>query len=129
MMTVVTHMRLRDGSEPEWDAAMRQRLDDANGRTGFIRSQLLIPLDALDQRVIIGTWATRAHWEAWHNDAAFLAARELLEGLQAAPAETRWYEVVEEQPPPGVGRLVDGAVAGARALASRVVGSRRLSRW
>ena len=127
-MTVVTHMRLRDGTEPEWDRVMRQRLDNANGRPGFIRSQLLIPLDALDQRVIIGTWATRAHWEAWHNDEAFLAARELLENLQAAPAETRWYEVVEEQPPPGVGRLVDGAVAGARSLATRVLGSRPFTR-
>ena len=120
MMTVVTHTTLRQGAEPEWHASMRQRLSDAAGRPGFVRSQLLMPLDGLDRRIIVGTWATRADWEAWHDDESFLASRHRLEELEQAAGETTWYEVVEEQTPGGVGRTVDAAVARLRGVASRI---------
>jgi heme-degrading monooxygenase HmoA len=118
MMTIVTHMTLHEGAEPEWDRAMRDRLAGANGLRGFVRSQLLIPLDGPNRRVIIGTWATRADWEAWHNDAAFLADRDRLEGLQQAPGDSVWYEVMEDQPPAGVGHAVEAVVDRVRDLVS-----------
>ena len=96
MMTIVTHLTLKEGTEPEWDAAMRERLIAARDRPGWIGGQLLIPLDGLNRRVIVGTWQTRAHWEAWHADAAFAATRRRLEGLEAAPSEQWWHEVIEE---------------------------------
>jgi heme-degrading monooxygenase HmoA len=99
MMTVVTVVTLKQGSEPEWDAAMRDRLEAARDQPGWLGGQLAMPVDRLDQRVIIGTWETRAHWEAWHEDPAFTETRERLEGLQAEPSEMRWYEVVTEQRP------------------------------
>jgi heme-degrading monooxygenase HmoA len=94
MMTIVTIVTLKQGCEPEWDDVMRQRLEVAEDRPGWISGQLTIPVDRLDQRAIVGVWETRAHWEAWHADPAFQETRERLEGLQAAPSETRWYEVV-----------------------------------
>jgi heme-degrading monooxygenase HmoA len=94
MMTVVTYVTLKEGSEPEWDAAMRQRLDSARGQDGWIGGQLLIPLDALNKRVIVGTWQTRADWEAWHADPAFAETRQRLDGLASSPDETWWHEVV-----------------------------------
>jgi heme-degrading monooxygenase HmoA len=97
MMTVITRTVLRVGTEPEWDAAMGERLDAANGTEGWIGGQLLIPLDRLNERLIVGTWDTRAHWEAWHADAAFRETRERIEGLAERPSETNWYEVVLEQ--------------------------------
>ena len=60
MMTIVTHVTLREGSETEWDAAMRTRLAAVRGRPGWIGTQLLIPSDGLHKRVIVGTWQTRA---------------------------------------------------------------------
>ena len=39
---------------------MRERLDAARGQPGWLGGQLLIPLAALDERLIVGTWATRA---------------------------------------------------------------------
>jgi heme-degrading monooxygenase HmoA len=96
MMTIVTHVTLREGSEPEWDVAMRERLTAARTQPGWIGGQLLIPLDGLNRRVIIGTWQTRAAWESWHNDPAFNATRERLEGLEAAPAQQWWHEVIED---------------------------------
>jgi heme-degrading monooxygenase HmoA len=94
MMTIVTRMTLKEASEPEWDAAMRERLDAARHKPGWIGAQLLIPLDDLRKRVLIGTWKTRADWEAWHRDPAFAETRKRLEGLEAAPSEEWWHEVI-----------------------------------
>jgi heme-degrading monooxygenase HmoA len=94
MMTIVTHVVLKEGSEPEWDAAMRARLAAVKGRPGWIYTQLLIPSDALNKRVLIGTWRTRADWEAWHKDPAFAQTRTRLDGLEAAPRQEWWYEVM-----------------------------------
>jgi len=97
MMTIITRTVLRVGTEPEWDAAMRDRLDAASRRDGWIGGQLLIPLERLNERVIVGTWDTRADWEAWHADEAFRETRERMEGLEEDPSETTWHEVVIEQ--------------------------------
>jgi heme-degrading monooxygenase HmoA len=94
MMTIVTHVTLKEGTEPEWDAAIRERLSAAKKRAGWVGGQLLIPLDGLNTRVIVGTWETRADWEAWHKDEAFAETRKRLEGLEAKPSEHWWHEVV-----------------------------------
>ena len=98
-MTIVTLVTLEEGSEPEWDAAMRQRLEAVKGQPGWISGQLVMPVDRLDQRGIIGTWETRAHWEAWHNDPTFTETRQRLEGLQVGRSEMRWYEILTEERP------------------------------
>jgi len=101
MMTIVTRITLREGAEPEWDAAMRERLETARKQPGFVRGQLLMPLDGLHKRVIIGTWDTRAAWEAWHEDAAFVVTRKRIEGLEAQPSDQWWHEVIlDVQPQP-----------------------------
>jgi heme-degrading monooxygenase HmoA len=94
MMTIVTRVTLKEASAPEWDAAMRERLDAAQHQPGWIGAQLLIPLESLNKRVLIGTWRTRADWEAWHKDLAFAETRKRLEGLEATPGEEWWHEVV-----------------------------------
>jgi heme-degrading monooxygenase HmoA len=96
MMTIVTHVTLKRGTEPEWDAVIRERLNAARDQPGWIGGQLLLPLDHLDRRVIVGTWETRAHWEAWHGDPAFEVTRKRLDGLEAAPRQEWWHEVVED---------------------------------
>ena len=96
MMTIVTHVTLKEGTEPEWDAAMRTRLLAARDQPGWVGGQLLIPLDGLNRRIIIGTWQSRAHWEAWHNDSTFTDTRQRLAGLEAGPSEQWWHEVIED---------------------------------
>ncbi|MBV9893432.1 MAG: antibiotic biosynthesis monooxygenase [Chloroflexi bacterium] len=96
MMTIVTHVTLKQGAEPEWDAAMRERLAAATGRPGWIGGQLLMPMDKLNRRVIIGTWQTRADWEAWHKDEAFEHTRQRMEGLEDGAAENWWHEVLDD---------------------------------
>ena len=94
MMTIVTHVTLKQGSEPEWDAAMRERLEAARNQPGWIGGQLLRPADEPDARVIVGTWESRDHWAAWHDAPAFQETRERLEGLQTGPAQMTWHEAV-----------------------------------
>jgi heme-degrading monooxygenase HmoA len=96
MMTIVTRVTLKEGAEPKWDDTMRERMIAARDQPGWIGGQIAIPLDGPDRRVIIGTWQTRAHWEAWHNDPAFVETRRRLDGLEAGPREEWWHEVVED---------------------------------
>lgn len=56
--------------------------------------QLLRQSDKPDRRVIVGTWKTQADWEAWHHDLQFAATRQRLDGLESAPAEHWWHDVV-----------------------------------
>ena len=106
MMTIVTHAHLKEGAGPEWDAAMRTRLSAAKKRPGWVGGQLLRQSDKADRRVIVGTWRTRADWEAWHQDPQFAETRRRLDGLESGPAEHWWHEVVldvrkyEAAPPP-----------------------------
>ena len=95
MMTVVTHVELKPGTESEWDRTMHERLLAAEGREGWVAGQLLRPVDKPHQRVIVGTWRSRAHWETWHRDPAFRETRTRLDALEARPAQEWWHEVVE----------------------------------
>ena len=97
MMTIVSHVELKPGTEQEWDRAMHERLRAAEGRPGWIAGQLLRPVDKPNARVIVGTWESRDAWQAWHRDAAFRETRQRLDGLEARPAEDWWHEVVEER--------------------------------
>jgi heme-degrading monooxygenase HmoA len=96
MMTIVTHVTLKEGREPEWDATMRDRMAVACDQPGWVGGQILIPAESLNQRVIVGTWQARAAWEAWHNDPDFQQTRTELEGLEAAPGRHVWHEVLED---------------------------------
>lgn len=122
MMTVITSLSLREGSEPEWDAAMRTRLENADGRVGFLGSQLLAPLDGLSGRVVVGTWSTRSDWEAWHNDPEFLSSRQLLDQLQEGSGETKWFEVIESHTAAGLGHAVQAVVSRVREMVNTISG-------
>jgi len=93
MMTIVTHMTLKEGTEPEWDTTMHERMASARGAPGWVGGQILIPLDVLNKRIIAGTWQTRADWEAWHSDPAFTETRRRLEGLEAVERHRDWMAV------------------------------------
>jgi heme-degrading monooxygenase HmoA len=98
MMTIVSHVRIKDGQEPAWDAAMRERIEAAKQQPGFVSAQLCIPVDAMNERVIIGTWQTRADWEAWHANEAFQQTRAQLEEPSAKTRHEWWHEVMLSEP-------------------------------
>jgi len=65
MKTIGSHVHLKPGAGRDWDAVMRRRLSAATKRPGWVGGQLLRPADKEDKRVIVGTWRTRADWDAW----------------------------------------------------------------
>jgi heme-degrading monooxygenase HmoA len=94
MKTIVTHVHLRPDTGREGDGVMRRRLSAARTRPGWVGGQLLRPADKEDKRVIVGTWRTRADWDGWHHDPQFAETRQRLDGLESAPAEHWWHDVV-----------------------------------
>jgi heme-degrading monooxygenase HmoA len=120
MMTVITYITLKEGAEPEWDGAMRARLENARNRAGWVRGEVAMPLDAMQKRVIVGTWETRADWEAWHEDPAFAAMRAQLDDLQVEQSEPAWYEVVSDVTAPPSPNPVEALVARARWTATKI---------
>lgn len=98
MMTVMTETTLKRGQEPQWDEAYQRRAEAAPSQDGWVSLQLLIPLDAPDKRVVLGTWQTRADWEAWHNSKVFLETRKQMDAAEEAEdRQERWYEVVTHE--------------------------------
>jgi heme-degrading monooxygenase HmoA len=94
MMTVITEVTIEPGQEPQWDKAYEERARDATNQPGWAGLQLLIPLDAPNKRVVVGTWQSRADWEAWHRTRSFQRTREQMDGVQQSGGHERWYEVV-----------------------------------
>jgi heme-degrading monooxygenase HmoA len=97
MMTIVTHLTIEPGKEPAWEAAFRKRLEAARKQPGWVAVQLCIPADALNQRVVIGTWETRADWEAWHSSDAFEKTRDQMEPGESGERKEWWHEVILEE--------------------------------
>jgi heme-degrading monooxygenase HmoA len=95
MMTVITETEIEAGQEPQWDEAFRERLEDAANQPGWVGLQLVVPLDAPNKRVVIGTWETRADWESWHTSETFRSTRERLDKVQQKGGPETWYEVVD----------------------------------
>ena len=84
MMTIVTHVHLKEGAGRDSDLTMRARLTAAKKRPGWVGGQLLRPTDKEDRRVIVGTWRTRADSDGWHHDPTFAETRQRLDGLESA---------------------------------------------
>ena len=50
MMTIVTHVHLKEGAGGDWDTAMRERLSAARKASGWVGGQLLRLADKPDKR-------------------------------------------------------------------------------
>jgi quinol monooxygenase YgiN len=105
MMTIVTHVHLKEGTGRDWDAAMRTRLSAVNKRPGWVGGQLLRPADNPNRRVIVGTWRTprelgsMAPRSKIHGDApAARRARERTSRALVARSHARCLETLNTVP-------------------------------
>jgi heme-degrading monooxygenase HmoA len=89
MVTVVTHVRVKEGRGPDWD-----RVNAATGKQGFVVVQLCRPRDSDRERVIVGTWQRQEDWEAWHHDPEFVETRRELEETADVTDDSQWYDVI-----------------------------------
>jgi heme-degrading monooxygenase HmoA len=127
MLTIVTHVHLREGAGRDWDAAMRTRLSAARKASGWVGGQLLRPADKPDRRVIVGTWKNHANWEAWHQDPKFTETRQRLDGLESVPAEHWWHDVVLDVRKPSAPSPPTSKSGGKRKAKGKAKGPRRRS--
>ena len=97
MVTVVTHVHVKDGREKEWDEVFSKRLQTAREQKGFEFVQLCQPDGAPNERVIVGTWQTHDDWESWHQAPEFVETRHELEKMDDESGQSRWYNVVFEE--------------------------------
>ena len=97
MMTIVSRVQLEEGREPAWDEAFRKRATAAREQPGFVSLQLGVPVDELSQRVVIGTWQSRADWEAWHATKPFQDTRVELDAPAAKTLHEDWHEIIVEE--------------------------------
>jgi heme-degrading monooxygenase HmoA len=98
MVTVVTHVRLREGAAKEWEAVFAQRAEAARERQGFVFVQLCRTDADAGERVIVGSWERHEDWESWHHDPEFFETRNELEHATAdGTGDTQWFEVLLEQ--------------------------------
>jgi heme-degrading monooxygenase HmoA len=96
MMTIITETAISPGQEPKWDSAFQQRMETVRNQPGFVTVQLLIPVDEPNHRIVMGTWQTRADWEAWHNADEFRQTREQMDEVEQSKTDQRWFEVVNQ---------------------------------
>ena len=96
MMTVITETSVRPGQESAWDEAFRTRAEDAQRQPGWIATQLLMPLDDKQKRVVVGTWQDRESWERWHTTEIFQKTRDQLNSATVDDGTERWFEVAVE---------------------------------
>ena len=94
MMTVITETTLEPGQEAEWDQAFEEGLAAARQQPGWVGVQLLIPVDAPNTRVVVGTWQDRAAWEAWHQTDTFRQTRPRMNEADRPHGHARWFQVV-----------------------------------
>jgi heme-degrading monooxygenase HmoA len=66
----------------------------AAGRPGFVAVQVAAPVEEPHRRVIIGTWESREHWAAWHEDEDFRRTRAELEIVDERTTDSSWYDVI-----------------------------------
>jgi len=95
-MTIITRVKLREGSTEQWDRAMHTRVEAARGAKGWVSAQLLKGVDEPLERTIVGVWESKEAWAGWHDDQTFTETREQLSGVEERPQESVWFEVVED---------------------------------
>src|SRR5207249_11928408 len=97
MVTIVTDVHLKEGSEQNWDAAMRERMAAAKKQHGWVGGQMLEPEADPMRRVIIGTWQTRDDREYWHEDLEIAATPAEPGGPGMKPTSPKSNDVVLHQ--------------------------------
>lgn len=93
MMTVITETVLEPGQEQQWDQAFQERLAAARNQPGWHGLQLLVPDDAPNRRVVVGTWENREAWIAWHQTEPFQRTRQPMNEADRTDGQERWFEV------------------------------------
>jgi heme-degrading monooxygenase HmoA len=93
MVTIISRQTVSPEDHSAWETAIRERAEGATRQPGFVRGQVLVPMDQPDVRTIIGTWESRADWERFRDSAVYTRTAEQLAGLSSG-VEAQWSEAL-----------------------------------
>lgn len=93
MMTIITESTIQPGNEAQWDEAFQERLQAAQGQSGWLATQVLIPEGEPQKRLIVGTWESREAWQRWHEADPFRQTRQQLNTLDQSDGQEHWFTV------------------------------------
>lgn len=86
-----------------------------------------------DKRVIVGTWQSRADWEALRQDPTFTATAARLDALQAELSGPQWHEVIADvispRPLRAIQAVADKSWETTTRVARRITGRGTLRRF
>jgi heme-degrading monooxygenase HmoA len=88
---VVGRFQLIRGKEDQWDAAFRERVEEARDFDGWRGAAAWIPAGDDSQRVVVGRWVQRQDYENWTLSSSYSRTKELLDACQAGPPEIEWF--------------------------------------
>ena len=97
----VAHSRftIRNNMTDEVRAAFRDRAHLVDSAPGFLRMEVMSPLDAPDEIWLFTHWADEPSYRAWHRSHAYHEShRGIPKGLKLVPrsAQIRLFEIVAE---------------------------------
>ncbi len=97
MKTVITRVRVQPGQEAEWDETLRRRVAAAREQPGFVSAHVCAPVDAPEERLVIGTWRSEEDWRRWHEQREFAETREPLGEADEDGGTPAWHEVIVDE--------------------------------
>jgi heme-degrading monooxygenase HmoA len=90
----------------QFETNFRNRAQSVDKMPGFIRNQVLRPINAGDPYVVMTFWETRQHFEAWVNSPAFAQGHarsgSLPKEAYTAPTKLEIFEVIQDSSQPDV---------------------------
>lgn len=95
MVRVIIERRPKKGKEGELWALLHELRREGLPQSGYISGETLVGHDDSSLWVVIATWLSIEHWQAWVNSAARKKLIAKIEPLLAAPAKTTIFEFLE----------------------------------
>ena len=79
---VVARFNLRPGSEATWDAAFRERIEEAASAPGWLGVASWAPVAEPSQRIVVGRWRAATDFDAWTETESFIRTKQTLDSCQ-----------------------------------------------
>jgi len=100
---VVGRFKLRPGAEATWDAAFRERIEDATSAPGWLGVASWAPVAEPSQRIVVGRWRATADFDAWTETKSYIRTKQILDSCQTSAPDIEWFRsvrILDEAPAP-----------------------------
>ena len=96
MIRVIIERRPKAGQERELWSLLHELRREGLPQSGYISGETLIGHEDPSLWVVIATWLSIEHWQAWVNSAARKKLMAKIDPLLASPDKTTIFEFLEK---------------------------------